>query len=84
MRYLEKIPLHEVVWAALLVKQQLLRYAREHCYEQTAYEIHAEAELERVVNGFFDKIVYHIVHGYQQEQGSASTKERWEAAAASR
>ena len=73
MRYLEQIPLHEVVWAALLVKKQLLRYAREHCCEQTAYEIHAEAELERVVNGFFDKVVYSIVHGYQQEQGSASS-----------
>jgi hypothetical protein len=66
LRYFEGIPLHEVVWAAYLFKQRLLRYAREHCYEQTAYELYTEVELERLVNGFFDKTVYYIVRGYEE------------------
>jgi hypothetical protein len=85
LRYLEEIPLHEVVWAALLFKQQLSRYVQEHCFEQTAYELYAEVELERLLNGFFDKIVYHIVRGYEQAAlDSEPTGERWEVATTSR
>lgn len=74
LRRLEGIPLHEVVWAALLFKRQLLRYAQEHCFEQTAYELYTEVELERLVNGVFDKVVYYLVRGYEQAPETESSQ----------
>ncbi len=64
LRYAEDIPLHEVVRAAHVFKEQLTRYARDHSYEQTALELYAGGELERLINSFFDKAVYHIVRAY--------------------
>jgi hypothetical protein len=74
LRHIEGIPLHEVVWAALLFKRQLLRYAQEHCYEQTAYELYTEVELERLVNGVFDKVVYYLVRGFERAPEPESTQ----------
>ncbi|MEX2299384.1 MAG: hypothetical protein WD733_00535 [Bryobacterales bacterium] len=81
LRHLEGIPLHEVIWAALLFKQQLLRYAQEHCCEQTAYDLYTEVELERLVNGVFDKVVFYLVRGYERALERESTQERWKVAA---
>ena len=64
-RFNEQIPLHEVVHAAHLIKNQLTGYARRHCLEQTAVELYAEGELERLINGFFDKVVFHLIRGYE-------------------
>ena len=72
LRYAEEIPLHEVVRAAHVFKEQLTRYAREHCYEQTALELYAGGELERLINSFFDKTVYYIVRAYGQALVHAS------------
>lgn len=65
-RFNEQIPLHEVVHAAHVVKNLLTGYARDNAFEQTPVELYAEAELERLINRFFDRIVFHIVRGYEK------------------
>ncbi len=64
-RFNEQIPLHEVIHACHLIKNQLTNYSRTHCLEQTAVELYAEGELERLINGFFDKVVLHVIRGYE-------------------
>jgi hypothetical protein len=65
-RFNEQIPLHEVVHAAHVVKNRLTSHARDNGLEQTPVELYAEGELERLINRFFDRIVFHIVRGYEK------------------
>ncbi len=65
-RFNEQIPLHEVVRVAHVVKNRLTSHARDNGLEQTPVELYAEGELERLINRFFDRIVFHIVRGYEK------------------
>ena len=65
-RFQEQIPLYEVIHAAQIFRRRLTEFAREHCFERTPIELHAELELERLLNTFFERIVFHVVHGYEQ------------------
>jgi hypothetical protein len=62
----EGIPLHEVVCMAQLFERELVNYAREHAEERTAVELYAEGELERLLRSFFDKVIFHLVRGYER------------------
>ncbi|MCI0622552.1 MAG: hypothetical protein L0387_12980 [Acidobacteria bacterium] len=68
-RFEEQIPLHEVIHAAQIFKHRLAEFAREHCFERTPIELHAELELERLLNAFFDRIVFHIARGHEEALG---------------
>ena len=65
-RFNEQIPLHEVVHAAHVVKNRLTAYARDNAFEQTPVELYAEAELERLISRGYDRIVFHLVRGYEK------------------
>ena len=65
-RFEEQVPLYEVIHAAQIFKRRLLEYTREHCFESTPIEVHAELELERLLGAFFDRIVFHIARGYEE------------------
>ncbi len=65
-RFEEQVPLYEVIHAAQIFKRRLVEYTREHCFESTPIEVHAELELERLLNAFFDRIVFHIARGYEE------------------
>jgi hypothetical protein len=65
-RFEEQIPLYEVIHAAQIFKRRLAEYARERCFENTPIELHAELELERLLNSFFDRIVFHVARGYEE------------------
>ena len=65
-RFEEGVPLHELVLAMQLFKRLLLRFARRQAVDQTAIEVYAEEELEQLIGGFFDRMVYHVVRGYEK------------------
>ena len=65
-RFEEDIPLHECVLAAQIFKRQLLAFARRQAIDQSVLEIYSLVELERLLGGFFDQVIYHIVQGYER------------------
>ena len=61
----EEVPLEEVVWGLLTLKNRMLDYVRDQGIGVSTVEIYAEEELEHQVGVFFDSVVYHVVRGYQ-------------------
>lgn len=65
-RFEEGIPLHELVCALHLIKEQMIEYVREQGICQTSVDVYAEEELLYNVDRVFDKLVYHVVRGYER------------------
>ena len=66
VRYEEGIPLHEVVRLLQLLKERTVGFVRDWGFGQPAAEVQAEEEVEYVVDRFFDRLLYHLVKGYEQ------------------
>ncbi len=49
-----------------LPESELRERARDHGLCQTTVELYAEEELLYAVNLFFDRLVYHVVRGYER------------------
>lgn len=62
----EGIPLHEVVYALLLLKECMIQYVRDAGLRQTPIELYAEEELQRGAGHIFDTLVYYFVRGYER------------------
>jgi hypothetical protein len=67
-RYLEGIPLEEMVWALVLVKRQLRHHTHQVSGLTSAAEIHSEMEVDAMVGAFFDKVIYSMVRGYERSR----------------
>lgn len=65
-RFAKGVPIHETVRLAQHFQQRLVRYVRSEALEQNAVELYAERELERLIEAFFHKVVYHLVRGYEE------------------
>jgi len=63
------VPLHETVGEILTLKRTLVDFIREHCFSNTQVELYAEEELEHMVHNCFDRILYHVVRGYETASG---------------
>jgi len=81
-RFRNGIPLSEVVYAVILLKQHLRKYIREHGLvehsrdRQSPQEIlpvhlYGIQELNYLVGDFFDKALYHLTRGYEMEAKAA-------------
>lgn len=81
-RYRNGIPLSEVVYAVILLKQHLRRYIREHglveqsrdrlgSQEILPVHLYGIQELNSLVGDFFDKALYHLARGYEMEARAA-------------
>ena len=66
-RFAEAVPLHEVVFALLILKHHLRDYVRSTGLMDSAMELHQELELQRLAGDFFDKAIYYTVRAYEQE-----------------
>jgi hypothetical protein len=65
IRYGQRIPLHEIVYAFHLLRNQTIHYVREQAPDRDYLELYAEGELEHWLANFFDFLVYHTVRGYE-------------------
>jgi len=63
----EKIPLHEVVLAFMLIKRHLWLYVQEKQFFDSAYELYQALELNNNVVYFFDRTIYYVTLGYEEE-----------------
>lgn len=66
-RYREGIPLHEVVLAFMLIKRHLWLYVQEQQFFDSSYELHQALELNNKVVLFFDRVIYLVTMGYEEE-----------------
>jgi hypothetical protein len=77
-RFREGVPLSELVYSVLIGKHHLRRYIREHGLvdfagdrivpqELLPIELHSIQELNYQVGEFFDRALYHLARGHEQE-----------------
>ena len=82
-RFGEGIPLSEIVYAVLVIKQHLSRYIRDHGLIEAALprveqdyvlpmHLHSLQELNAMVSAFFDQALYHLARGYEAEAAAAA------------
>ena len=64
-RFREGVPLSELVYALILLKQHLWDFIRKNDLPETATDLYGEEQLEMMVGQFFDKALYHAVRGYE-------------------
>ena len=75
-RFREGVPLSEVVYALVLIKDHLREYIRAVGLVDSAVEIYLEEELHLHIAHFFDKALYHTVKGYEAEAASSAVSAR--------
>ena len=63
----EGVPLSEVVYALVLIKEHLREYIQAVGLVDSAVELYLEEELHLMIGHFFDRAVYHTVKGYEAE-----------------
>lgn len=64
-RFLDGIPIDEMVMSLILVKRQLRRHTHQVSGLTSAAEIHSEMEVDGMVGTFFDKVLYAMVRGWE-------------------
>jgi hypothetical protein len=75
-RFGQGIPLSQIVFAVILLKQHLDRYIRDHAVIDLprpgidadtllAVHLHSAQELLRMVDDFFDRALYYLSRGYE-------------------
>jgi hypothetical protein len=65
-RFHEGVPLSELIYALILMKQHLWEFIRKNDLPETATNLYGEEQLEMMVGQFFDKALYHAVRGYEE------------------
>ena len=66
IRFQQRVPLHECIREILLLKNAVVDFVREHSFSNTEVELYAEEEVEHLVHGCFDRMLYHFVRGYEE------------------
>ena len=72
----EGVPLSEVVYALVLIKDHLREYIRAVGLVDSAVELYLEEELHLSIGRFFDSAIYHTVKGYEAEALVPATTSR--------
>jgi hypothetical protein len=77
-RFDQKIPLSEIVYGIIILKQHLRRYADDHGLLDAAFprgdndyvlpmHLHSLQEFNATIGLFFDEALYHLASGYEHE-----------------
>ncbi|MFZ0733796.1 MAG: hypothetical protein WAM79_15840 [Candidatus Sulfotelmatobacter sp.] len=64
-RAAEGVRLHQFTWALILTRDHLWHFLRQEAFADNIVELHAELELQQLLNQFFDRAVYYGVVGYE-------------------
>jgi hypothetical protein len=67
-RLQDGVPLEEVVFALVLVKEHLREFVGLRGVAGTALELYSEDQLYHLVGSFFDRALYFTVKGYEEER----------------
>ena len=66
IRCQEGVPLHEIVHALQIIKENMIQYVRDQGVGGNPLEIYAEEELQHGADRIFDTMIYYMVRGYEQ------------------
>jgi hypothetical protein len=75
-RFGQQVPLSEIVYAVIVLKQHLRRYIQENGLVDASFprvereyvlpmHLHSLQELNATVGAFFDEALYHLTRGYE-------------------
>lgn len=64
-----EVSLPDLCWAIVLIKEHLWDFVGQRAFHTTPVEIHAEMELMRLLDLFFDGMIYHVAEGYEEVRG---------------
>lgn len=67
----QDVLLPDLCWAIVLIKEHLWSFVGQRAFHTTPVEIHAEMELMRLLDSFFDGMIYHVAEGYEEVRGQA-------------
>jgi hypothetical protein len=73
-RFSEGVPLSQVVYGLILIKEHLRDYVQSSGLLDSALELYQEQELRRLVGHFFDRAIYFTVRGYESQTGHRHSK----------
>jgi hypothetical protein len=65
-RFTEGVPLSQLVFVFNLIKRRLRREVMSSGLPASVIEVYQLEEFEAVLDGFFDKALYHTVIGYEE------------------
>jgi len=65
-RFLEGMPLHEVLLKLTVLKRAIHTYASDQNYSLTPLEIYDELELLRAMATYFDLVIFRVAKGYEE------------------
>ena len=72
----QDVPLSQVVWTIMLVKENMLEYlGKENVMERPA-EILGELEILQLLEQFFDRAVYYAALGYERSRAAQTVDKR--------
>jgi len=63
-RFQQEVPFQQLMWAIMLVKENLWDFLERESVEVSAMNLHGEFELLRMLDHFFDKALYYASLGY--------------------
>lgn len=66
VRFRQQVPLSELVWAIVLVKETLWHFLAWENIPGRAEEVYGELELVQLAGHFFDRAIHSAVAGYEQ------------------
>jgi hypothetical protein len=79
-RFEEGIPLAQVLWALIFVKERLLEHLGDCGLVDSAMDLYQQQEFVRLINHFFDRAVCYTGEGYERKaHAPGSTREAHEA-----
>lgn len=76
-RVAEGIRPHQMVWALILTRDLLWRFLRTEAFLDNIVELHAELELQQLLNQFFDRAIYYAIQGYEEAEDQRRGKTDW-------
>lgn len=71
-RFLEGVPIEEMVFSLILIKRQLRHHTKQVSSLSSAAEIHSEMEVDAMIGTFFDRALYAMVKGYEAGRQEAA------------
>jgi hypothetical protein len=67
-RYEQGVPFHQFVWGLMLTKQNLWDFMEREVVEESAFQLRGEFELLRMLDQFYDRLIYYSALGYWEAE----------------
>ncbi len=71
-RYLQGVPLSELVWAITLTKENLWEFLKSETILERPVEVFGELEVLQLLEQFFDRAIYYAAQGYERAHAEAA------------